>query len=162
MKLYYKAVTNKRESVDGLIDARNPSEAAAYLRSKGLIPITIVKKEKNKFKEMLPFIGNKVRSGDLVTFTRQLSSLLTSGLTLLRSLEILKSQTGNSALVEIISGVIKDIQEGASFSKAISKYPEVFSPVYIALIGASEGSGLLDKAFLRLADTLEKQQKLAN
>jgi len=160
MKLYYKAVTNKGKSIDGLIDAQDSSEAAAYLRSKGLTPIKIIKREKSKLENILPFIGNKVKASDIVTFTRHLSAMLASGITLLRSLEILKNQVGNSALAEIIDSIIKDIQEGASFSRAIVKYPWVFSPVYVALIEASEGSGLLDKAFLRLADTLEKQQKL--
>lgn len=162
MKLYYKAVTGKGESIEGLIEARDPSEAAAYLRSKELVPIKIIKKEKNKLEELLPFFGNKVKSSDIVNFTRQLSAMLSSGLTLLRSLEILKNQVGNQALVEIIDNIIRDIQEGSSFSRSIAKYPQVFSPVYVALIEASEGSGLLDKAFLRLADTLEKQQKLKN
>ena len=162
MKLYYKAVTSKGKSIDGLIDARDPNEAAAYLRSKGLTPIKIIKREKSKLENIFPFFGNKVKASDIVTFTRQLSAMLSSGLTLLRSLEILKNQVGNPALVDIIDSVIKDIQEGSSFSRSISKYPQVFSPVYVALIEASEGSGLLDKAFLRLADTLEKQQKLKN
>lgn len=162
MKLYYKAVGNKGESIDGLIEARDPSEAAVYLRSKGLTPIKIVKREKSKLANIFPFLGNKVKAQDIVNFTRQLAAMLASGLTLLRSLEILKNQVGNSAMVEIIDSIIKDIQEGASFSRAIAKYPEVFSPVYVALIEASEGSGLLDKAFLRLADTLEKEQKLKN
>lgn len=160
MKLYYKAVTNKGESIDGLIEARDVSEAAAYLRSKELFPIKIVKKEKSKFENLIPFLGEKIKSSEVVSLTRQLSSMLTSGLTLLRSLEILKNQIGNRALTDIVDSIIKDIQEGASFSRAIAKYPAVFSPIYIALVEASEESGLLDKAFLRLADTLEKQQKL--
>lgn len=162
MKLYYKAVTDKAETIDGLIEARDSQEAAVYLRSKGLTPIKIIEREKNKLEDVLPFLGKKVKSSDTVTFTRQLSAMLTSGLTLLRSLEILKNQVGNRAMVEIIDGIIRDIQEGSSFSRAIAKYPEVFSPVYTAIIEASEGSGFLDKAFLRLADTLEKQQKLKN
>jgi len=160
MKLYYKAVTSKGKPIDGLIDARDPSEAAAYLRSKELVPIQIIKKEKSAFESLIPFLGEKIKSSEIVNLTRQLSSMLTSGLTLLRSLEILKNQIGNKALVDIIENIIKDIQEGASLSHAIAKYPAVFSPVYVALIEASEGSGNLDKAFLRLADTLEKQRKL--
>ena len=160
MKLYYRAVTNKGESIDGLIEARDASEAAAYLRSKDLLPIKIVNKEESKLLNWMPLLGDKIKSSEVVSLTRQLSSMLTSGMTLLRSLEILKNQVGNQALVDIIDSIIKDIQEGASFSRAIAKYPKVFSPVYIALVEASEGSGLLDKAFLRLADTLEKQQKL--
>lgn len=162
MKLYYKAVTDKGESIDGLIEARDSQEAAVYLRSKGLTPVKIVKREKSKLEGSIPFLRRKVKTSDVVTFTRQLSSMLTSGLTLLRSLEILKNQVGNRTVVEIIDSIIRDIQEGSSFSRAITKYPDVFSPVYTALIEASEGSGLLDKAFLRLADTLEKQQKLKN
>ena len=160
MKLYYKAVTNKGESIEGFIEARDPSEAAAYLRSKELVPIKIVKREKSKFENLIPFLGEKIKSSEIVSLTRQLASMLSSGLTLLRSLEILRNQIGNHALVDIADSLIKDIQEGSSFSRAIAKHPAVFSPVYIALIEASEGSGLLDKAFLRLADTLEKQQKL--
>ena len=160
MKLYYKAVTNKGKSIDGLIEARDPQEAAAYLRSKELVPIKIIKKGKSKFEDLLPFVGNKIKSKDVVNLTRQISSMLTSGLTLLRSLEILKNQVRNRALMEVINSIIKDIEEGSNFSTAISKHPQVFSPIYVALVEASEGSGLLDKAFLRLADTLEKQQKL--
>lgn len=160
MKLFYKAVTNKGESIEGLIEARDPSEAAAYLRSKELLPIKIVKSEKSKIENLIPFFGDNIKPSEVIALTRQMSSMLSSGLTLLRSLEILKNQIGNHALVDIINGIIKDIQEGSSFSRAIAKFPKVFSPVYVALIEASEGSGLLDKAFLRLADTLEKQQKL--
>jgi type IV pilus assembly protein PilC len=160
MKLYYKAVTGKGEPIDGFIEARDSSEAAAYLRSKELTPIKIIKQEKSRFENLIPFLGDRIKTSDVVSFTRQMSSMLTSGLTLLRSLEILRDQVRNRAFADVIGGIIKDIQEGASFSKAVSRYPAVFSPVYIAMIEASEGSGILDKAFLRLADTLEKQQKL--
>jgi type II secretory pathway component PulF len=160
MKLYYKAVDSKGQLMNGLIEARDPSEAATYLRSKELFPIKIIRREKNKFVNLIPFLGEKVKSSEVVSFTRQLSSMISSGLTLLKSLEILKDQIRNRTLADIIDSIIKDIQEGASFSHAISRYPQVFSSVYVALIEASEGSGLLDKAFLRLADTLEKQQKI--
>ncbi|MDP2586077.1 MAG: type II secretion system F family protein [Candidatus Levybacteria bacterium] len=162
MKLYYKAVTSKGESIEGSLEARDPSEAAAYLRSKELLPIKIVKKEKSKFENLISSFGGKIKSSEIVGLTRQLASMLSSGLTLLRSLEILKNQMNNHALVDIVDSIIKDVQEGSSFSRAIAKHPVAFSPVYVALIEASEGSGLLDKAFLRLADTLEKQQKLKN
>src|SRR3989344_5158467 len=109
MKLYYKAVTSKGESIEGLIEARDPNEAAAYLRSKELLPIKIVKKEKSKFENLIPFVGDKIKSSEIVNLTRELSSMLASGLTLLRSLEILKNQIGNHALIEVINSIIKDI-----------------------------------------------------
>ena len=162
MKLYYKAVTNKGKSIEGLIDAKDPSEAATYLRSKELLLVQITKREKNRFEGLIPFLGNRIKGKEIVDFTRQLASMLTSGLTLLRSLEILKNQIGNKAFVDVIGNIVKDIQEGSNFSRAIAKHPNVFSPVYVSLVEASEGSGNLDKAFSRLADNLEKQQKLKN
>lgn len=160
MNLYYKAVDDKGKFVTGIIEARSIKEVAVYLRSKELLPITIVKKEKNNWEDMIPLLGKKIKSKDIVSFTRQLSAMLGSGLTLLRSLEIYKNQIKNPALIEIISGIIKDIEEGSSFSQAITKYPKMFSSIYVSLIEASEDSGLLDQAFVRLADTLEKQEKL--
>jgi type II secretory pathway component PulF len=160
MKLYYNAVTSKGKPINGFLEARDASEAAMYLRSKDLFPTKIVKSEKSMLEALMPFFGERVRSSDVVNLTRQLSSMLTSGITLLRSLEILRNQAGNHALVDVLDSIVKDIQEGASFTHAIEKHPDVFSPIYIAFIEASEGSGLLDKALSRLADTLEKQQKL--
>ena len=160
MKLYYKAATSKGKTIDGYLEARDQNEAATYLRSKELFPIKITKSEKNKFINSIPFLGEKVKFSDVVSFTRQLSSMLTSGITLLRSLEILKTQIVNQAFVDILNSLIKDVQEGASFSRAIAKHPQVFSPIYISFMEASEESGLLNKALERLADTLEKQQKL--
>lgn len=78
----------------------------------------------------------------------------------MQALQILKNQVQNPAMAEVIRGVIASVEEGKSFSLAISKYPNVFSPIYVSLIRASETAGLLDKVLLRLADNLEKQQKL--
>lgn len=160
MKLYYKAVTKEGKSIEGLIEARDEKEAAGYLRSKEFIPITISRREKTKLTDFIPIFSSKVKSKEITAFTRQLSTMLTSGITLIRSLEIIKSQVNNPALVEILNSIIRDIEEGKNFSGAIAKYPNVFSPVYVSLIKAAESSGLLDKALLRLADTLAKQQKL--
>lgn len=146
--------------MSGIIEAGSVEEAASYLRSKEFIPIQISQNEKSKFEKFFPFFTKKVKASDVVLFTRQLSSMLTAGLTILKSLEILKNQIENPAMVEIVDGIIKDIQEGSSFSTAISKYPSVFSTIYVSIIKASESSGLLDKALLRLSENLEKQQKL--
>jgi type IV pilus assembly protein PilC len=78
----------------------------------------------------------------------------------MRSLEILKEQVKNEALIEIITSIIADVQEGKTFAQAIEKYPKVFSHIYVSIIKAGEQSGLLDKVLLRLADNLEKQSKL--
>src|SRR3989344_3069831 len=159
MRLRYKAITKDNKIIRGLVDAKEINEAASYLRNKNLVPITITQEAKNSILNNLPFLG-KIKGSDLIIFTRQLSSMLSSGLTLIKSLEILKEQFTNETMLEATSSIIIDIEEGKNFSFAISKFPDVFSPIYVSIIKSAESSGLLDKALLRLADTLEKQAKL--
>lgn len=158
MKLVYRAVDTKGKVVNGLVEARDTTEAANFLRQQKLLPVKIEEPKTNSFLNGL--LHRKSASSELVFFTRQLSSMLSSGLTLMQALQILKNQVQNPAMAEVIRGVIASVEEGKSFSLAISKYPNVFSPIYVSLIRASETAGLLDKVLLRLADNLEKQQKL--
>ncbi|MCL4354617.1 type II secretion system F family protein [Patescibacteria group bacterium] len=159
MRLHYKAATNDGKILTGFIDAKEILDAANYLRSKQLLPIKV---EKISTSPLYQFIAsfNKVKNQDLVLFTRQLSSMLNSGLTLMKGLEILREQVQNKAMAEVVGGIITDIEGGRNLSSAISKYPNVFSPIYISLVKAGESSGLLDKVLLRLAENLEKQSKL--
>lgn len=158
MQLRYKAASKEGKLVQGLLDAKDIQEAAEYLRTKELIPVNISKVD-NKPWANLPFF-TKVKSTDLVLFTRQLSSMLSSGLTLMKALDILKDQMENANMAEVITTVINDVQEGKTFSQALSKHPKVFTPIYVSIIKAGETSGLLDKVLSRLADNLEKQAKL--
>ena len=158
MRLRYKAITKEGKVSQGLLDAKDIGETAGYLRARGLVPISITRID-NQFWTSLPFF-NSVKSTDLIIFTRQLSSMLASGLTLMRALEILKEQVTTQTLVEVITSIIADVQEGKTFAQAIEKYPKIFSHIYVSIIKAGEESGLLDKVLLRLADNLEKQSKL--
>ncbi len=159
MRLRYKAVSQEGKKVRGFVEAKEVKDAAYYLRQRNLIPIEISKK--TEFELLKKLLGEgKVKSKDLILFTRQISSMLSSGLTLLKALEILKDQTNNKFLQETIGGILLDLEEGKSFSDSISKYPDIFPPVYVSLVKAGESSGLLDKIFLRLATNLEKQHKL--
>lgn len=144
----------------GTIEAKDVREAVDYLRSKQLTPIDVAPQKNNlDLSKLLPF-GKKTSSSDLVFFTRQLASMITSGLTLMQALNILRQQTKNEAMAKIIEQIIGEIEDGSSFSTALAKHPEVFSIIYVSLIKAAETSGVLDKVLLRLAETLEKQQKL--
>jgi type IV pilus assembly protein PilC len=158
MKLRYKAATKDGKLSQGLLEARDVNEAANYLRAKKLIPIQI-SPIGNQFLSNLSMF-NGVKNSDLVLFTRQLSSMLASGLTLMRSLEILKDQIQNPTMSEVITTVINDVEEGKTLAQAIEKHPKVFTPIYISIIKAGEQSGLLDRVLARLADNLEKQAKL--
>lgn len=161
MRLRYKAVSQEGKKIRGFVEAREVKDAAYYLRQRNLVPIEISKEKEFFLLKKLPGAG-KVKSKDLILFTRQLSSMLASGLTLLKSLEILKDQTSNKILQETLGGILLDLEEGQSFSDSISKYPDIFPPVYVSLVKAGESSGLLDKIFLRLATNLEKRRKLRN
>lgn len=159
MRLYYRAVTQDGKKLDGFIDARNVKEAAQYLKKHQLTPIQITEPAVSGLAKLLPFLRHS-STKELIFFTRQMASMLTSGLTLMQSLVILKDQIKSQSMAVTVQSVVADVENGKSLSSAIEKYPEVFSPIYIALIRTGESSGLLDKVLLRLADTLEKQEKL--
>jgi type IV pilus assembly protein PilC len=163
MRLHYKAVTKDGKVIQGFLEAKDINEAAFYLRNKQLLPIHIVQQtSKDLTLENLAkvLMMKKIKNNDIILFTRQMSSMLASGLTLIKSLEIFREQVSETQLGEIISGIISDIEEGKNFSQALSKYPDIFPTIYVSLIRAGESSGLLDKILSRLADNMEKQAKL--
>src|SRR5438045_2951092 len=110
MKLRYKAISNAGKIIRGNIESKDPSEAALYLRERNLTPVDIVPQAQKDWSMLLG--KKKVKSKDVVLFTRQLSSMLTSGLTLIKSLEILKDQTPNKVIEETLGAVLLDLQEG--------------------------------------------------
>src|SRR5579872_317155 len=156
MKLNYKAVSQQGKTVQGVIEAKDIEEAAKYLRSKDLIPIRVIPRK--DFQINLG-IFNASRK-DLVFFTRQLSSMITAGLTLMQSLRTLESQMPQGKLKKVLVTVISDIEDGNSLAESLGQFPEIFNSTYLALIKAAETSGLLDKVLSRLADNLEKEQKI--
>lgn len=159
MKFYYKAISSDGKPIDGFLTAKTSSEAAAFLRKQDLFPVKIV-----EHKESISLLGiskgGKISSKDRIFFTRQLSTMINSGLTLMQALVILRDQIEKKSFHEIIVSIINDVEAGSSLSDAIKKYPKAFSPVYIALVKAAESSGLMDKVLDKLAATLEKQQEL--
>ncbi len=159
MRLYYRAVTQDGKTVRGLIEAKDVSEAALYLRQHQFIPVQIIAENKAGLTRYLSLL-HRTKASDIVFFTRQLASMITSGLTLLQALNVLKNQVQNAALSEMIQGIITDIEDGAMLSKALEKYPSAFSPIYVALVKTAEASGLLDKVLTRLAENLEKKEQL--
>lgn len=159
MKLYYRAAAQDGKIVFGVIEAKNLKEAGYFLRKHQLLPIVISEEKSLSLNRFLQFF-NRASPNDLIFFTRQLSSMLASGLTLMQALNIMKNQMKNRALSEVLRGISDSIDEGSSFSGSLKKYPHLFSPIYISLIRAAESSGLLDKVLLRLSENLEKQQKL--
>lgn len=159
MKLYYRAVTQNGKPIQGFIDSKDEHEAASYLQKHQLVPIKIIEAEAVGIKKYLRYL-KRPSSKDVIFFTRQLSSMLTSGLTLMQSLTIMRDQMKTSAMADTVQNIVVDVENGKTLSSGIEKYPQIFSAIYIALIKTGEASGLLDKVLTRLADNLEKQDTL--
>jgi type IV pilus assembly protein PilC len=159
MKFYYSAVTQSGKKIEGFIETKDKQEAARYLRKHQLIPVKIVSPSQIGLRRFFGFL-KKSSTKDLIFFTRQLASMLTSGLTLMQALIILKDQMKKSVMADTVESVVLDVENGKTLSSAIEKYKTIFSPIYIALIRTGEASGLLDKVLLRLSDNLEREEKL--
>ena len=97
---------------------------------------------------------------DRVNFTRQLSTMVTSGLTITEALSILENQARPS-MGKVIGQVLNEVEGGASLADAMNKNPNAFSPVYVALVRAGESAGILDNVLERLAENLEKNRNFA-
>lgn len=152
----YKARDKAGKLLKGEVEADTEREAAKLLRDKGYVP-TGIRVSGNIF-GALRELRYKVTRDDVVTFTRQLATMITAGLPITDSLAILRSQS-KPALQEVIGRLLADVEDGESFSKALSKHPKVFTPTYIALMKAGETGGVIEKVLENLADNLEKQKE---
>lgn len=159
MEYSYIATDKTGIKQKGVIEANSQKEILAYLRANNLTTLSI---RPISFKQNTMSLSyfNKVKNGDIVIFTRQLSSMILTGLTLIESLNILKKQNNSPKMQAIVNDVIDRVSEGNSFSQALENHKDVFSEVYIALIKAAETGGLMDKVLARLADNLEKSEDL--
>src|ERR1700747_59945 len=102
----------------------------------------------------------RVKAGELAVFSRQLSTMITSGMSILRSLYVLEVQTESEFLKETIVAVRKDVEAGLALSAAMARHPKVFNPLFVAMTQAGEAGGVLEGALLRVADQLEKDASL--
>ena len=92
--------------------------------------------------------------------TRQLATMITSGMTLLRAFYVLEDQIENKLLRETVGAVREDIESGLAFSDALAKHPKIFSPLYVAMVRAGETGGVLEASLDRISDQLEKDDQL--
>ncbi len=156
MEFIYTGIDIKSVKSKGKLAAKSQKEVIDYLRGNNITPLSI-----RQVKGSRDFLFFKaVKNSDIVLFTRQLSSMILTGLTLIEALKILQQQKLNPAMNELITDLIAQISEGNSLSMALETHKEYFSDVYIALIKAAEKGGLLDKVLSRLADNLERSEDL--
>lgn len=143
----------------GEMEAPNKSAVLTRLRQMQIQPIPNRIKEKGKFLS-LSFSFGSISTRDLVVFTRQLSTMIDSGLPLVRGLDIIAAQHQNKKFKEIIIKVKEDVEAGSTFADSLAKHPKVFSNLYTQLIKAGETGGVLDIILQRLATYLEKMDSI--
>jgi type IV pilus assembly protein PilC len=154
----FRAVDAVGVKVKGEVESDSREGVMELLRGRGLLPLEV--KPKTKSAE-LSFEGfTRITLEDLALMTRQLATMISSGLSLMRALMVLESQTQNKRLNSTIVAIRQDIESGASLSSSLSRHPKVFSPLYVAMIRAGETGGFLESTLLRVADQLEAQNKL--
>ena len=167
----YLAMDAKGEQTSGTIDASNESDALAKLRQKGLYPTQIAeagKGAKKTAKKTTAKSGAKAKTGGrikpkvLMIFTRQLATLIDSGLPLLRGLNVLGKQEPNPILRGTISALGDSVQGGSTFSESLAQHPRIFNKLYVNMVKAGELGGVLEVVLNRLAEYQEKAHKLKN
>lgn len=158
MEYSYVAVDKDGLKQKGKLEANDKKEVVEYLRTKGSTILDIKSLEK-KESSILGYFS-KVKNSDIVLFTRQLASMILTGLTVIESLNILKQETNKPQMQKMLNDIIASLSEGNSLSKALANYPQQFSKVYVALIQSAEEGGILDKVLERLANNLEKAEDI--
>ena len=146
----------------GEIEAPNEAAVSARLKSMGLAPISIAPVRVSALKRELkiPGMGGGIKMKDIAIMSRQFATMIQSGLSILRSLNILAEQTENPALAKVIVDVRADVETGVSLSQALARHPRVFPPLMINMVRAGEVGGFLDDVLVSVANNFEKDVKL--
>ncbi len=171
----YEALDQTGKPQKGTIDAPNSEDAIARIKGQGYFPTSVREKKvkqkqgavpgakgvkkKKKASEITITIGG-VKKKQISQFTRQLSTLQDAGLPILRSLQILSEQQKPGKLKTTLEDIAAEVEGGAALSEAMGKHPKVFDRLYVKMIAAGEVGGVLDVILQRLADFMEKAEKL--
>lgn len=179
----FVAMDSKGAEVEGELDAESQAAAIAAIRAKSLFPTRVAEvgadarrtqrpgvprqkagsaanlKRENKFTGIF---GGRVKAKDLMVFTRQLATLIDAGMPLLRGLRILLKQEKSPALREAVTGMGEAVESGSNFSEALAQYPKIFDKLYINMVKAGEAGGVLDTVLNRLAEFMEKSERIKN
>lgn len=157
-KFSYVAIDGKGGVISGFTVTSDRASVIGGLIKQSLRPISIkeVSKGGSNQKPGTLFVSNKVKSDELVMFTRQLSAMVGAGVPLIRALASLSEHSESPALKKVLTGTIRDVEGGASLGDALSKFPDVFNDVYVNMVRAGESAGILDEILKRLAMQQEK------
>jgi type IV pilus assembly protein PilC len=165
-EFYYEALDRGGKQVKGTIDAANEDVILEKLRGMGMYPVKVVLNKKSAAQmDLLALPGlrlifHRVKSKHIMTFTRQLATLIDAGLPIVRSLNILTEQVESVVFRDRISAISKDIESGSSLSEAMARHPKIFDPLYVNMVRAGEIGGVLEAVLNKIAEFLEKRQAL--
>jgi type IV pilus assembly protein PilC len=154
----FKALDVAGGKARGEVEAESKQAVSDQLKSRGLIVLDIT--DKSNSKEIELAFMKRVKATELAIFARQLSTMISSGMSILRALYVLEEQTESKFLKETIIAVRKDVEAGLSLSDAMARHPKVFNPLFIAMTQAGETGGVLEDALVRVADQLQKDAGL--
>ena len=178
-KFKYLAKETSGNTVEGTIEAESPDEAVEKISQLGYLPVRIQEAavEEEEKPQAAPQVsaprpevktssqpvhssGVKVKSKEITAFGRELSSLIRSGVPILRGLEIIAEPVENPQFKRLLMKIRDEVKEGKAFSAALSEFPRVFPPLYIALVSAGEASGTLDQSLIRITEYRQKQEEI--
>src|SRR3954471_21861493 len=182
-KFNYVAMDSRGKETKGTLDVANQNEAIGRLKEMGYFPTKVVEAEKPKEKGgkkaapasaakgkkkgggmtlnfAIPGLGGKVKPKVLTAFTRQLATLVDAGLPLLRGLRVLERQEKSPVLRRIINDLAISIEGGSTFSEGLAQHPKVFNRLFVNMVKAGELGGVLEVVLNRLAEFMEKAQKI--
>ena len=154
----FKAMDLAGTKARGELEADSKQAVSDQLKQRGLIVLDIADKHTSREIE-LSFLKT-VKARDLAIFSRQLSTMISAGMSILRSLYVLEEQTESKFLKETIIAVRRDVEAGLSLSDAFARHPKVFNPLFVAMTQAGEAGGVLEEALVRVADQLQKDDSL--
>src|ERR671927_522697 len=149
----YTARTLSGELKNATMEAPSRDEVVMQLRRQKLIVVKVDEEQKKKR------LG-RIKTRDIVIFTRQFSTMINSGLPLVQALDILSRQSENKALQEVTRQVVYDVESGQTVADALRRHPKAFSELYVNMVAAGEAGGILDTILMRLATFLEKNDAL--
>lgn len=170
----YEALNAAGKPQKGTIEAVSSEDAVQRIKSQGYFPTSVREqkakksaaagdagaKPKKKKKGGTTIAIGRVNAKQLTLFTRQLSTLQDAGLPLLRSLQILESQQKPGLMKNVLQGVVEEVEGGSSLSESMEKFPRAFNKLYVKMVHAGEIGGVLDIILQRLAEFMEKSQRL--
>jgi type II secretory pathway component PulF len=163
MPLYkYRAKDGPEHIVEGQIEAKNKEEAIEKINQMGYLPVRlgeeVVRRKQGKVSRSL--FSARLKTHDITIFSRQLASFLKSGMPILRALSIISAQSENYRLRNMIENIRAEVRDGKVFSAALAKFPQVFSPLYIAMVRTGEDSGTLPEVLMRVVAYRQKQEEI--